>query len=484
MKIRRIIGTILYLASWIILFFLILAAVTGNSIWSDEAFSLRLAECTWKEIIEITAMDVHPPLYYLLLKGGIILFTSLFRIDVIAAARLVSAVPYVILLIVIGTDVRKTCGIWQAGIMSFLLVSMPNFLTYGLEIRMYSWALLFVAAAYIFMRRIIENNSSTAWILFSISCLLAAYTHYFAAVAVVGLYIGLFFLMWPQVLRLFCSAGSIFLLYSPWMIVFLRQVGNVQNSYWIRPITGNDIKGYIYYFAAPAYGTWHIDEITICAVFITIIAGGIISFLSKESRKRIHYALCGIWALFFPLAVGILASILIKPVFVSRYMVPASACFWIGIAIIIGELSKKKWGYVLLAVLLPACLLNLFSFGRTEKRWQEEFENTEEALENLDGNGLIISENPQLMYTLDVYLNSPQEAIWNYEGNQSYNAIFPEVDLLGEEIDEETKKSIEWVIQDEGDERLTDKLQREGKDLQKLGTYSTKWVRFSLYRAE
>ncbi len=38
------------------------------TIWVDEAFSLELIKHPFVELIKLDAMDVHPPLYYLIYK--------------------------------------------------------------------------------------------------------------------------------------------------------------------------------------------------------------------------------------------------------------------------------------------------------------------------------------------------------------------------------------------------------------------------------
>ena len=38
-------------------------------LWVDEAFSIRMLEHSYGEMIALTAKDVHPPLYYIILKA-------------------------------------------------------------------------------------------------------------------------------------------------------------------------------------------------------------------------------------------------------------------------------------------------------------------------------------------------------------------------------------------------------------------------------
>ena len=58
----------------LVLYATALAALNGirifdSTYWYDEMFSIRLIRMPIKELIEATANDVHPPLYYLILKG-------------------------------------------------------------------------------------------------------------------------------------------------------------------------------------------------------------------------------------------------------------------------------------------------------------------------------------------------------------------------------------------------------------------------------
>jgi mannosyltransferase len=51
-----------------------LQTASTRSIWFDEAWSWRMSRFPLAELIERTAADVHPPLYYLLLKAWTALF--------------------------------------------------------------------------------------------------------------------------------------------------------------------------------------------------------------------------------------------------------------------------------------------------------------------------------------------------------------------------------------------------------------------------
>ena len=60
-------------------------------LWVDEAFSIRMLEHSYGEMIALTAKDVHPPLYYIILKAGIGILNFCFagRVPEIFCARLI-----------------------------------------------------------------------------------------------------------------------------------------------------------------------------------------------------------------------------------------------------------------------------------------------------------------------------------------------------------------------------------------------------------
>ena len=62
---------------------------------------------------------------------------------------------------------------------------LPVMLLYSSEIRMYSWAGVFVTLTGIYTYRIVSKESNKKnWILFAIFSLLSAYTHYFAMMTI------------------------------------------------------------------------------------------------------------------------------------------------------------------------------------------------------------------------------------------------------------------------------------------------------------
>ena len=241
-QVERVVCQIIYYLVPIGMILYCMQAVCNDSIWLDEAFSMSLVKQTLPEILYGTAIDVHPPLYYLILKLFLIVNTSS-----IWVAKFISFVPLIVLLVVNYTMLPKMFGRKTAFLFSIFLLSMPQIMKYSIEIRMYSWGMLTVTLCFLFCIKWLQSSRKKYLIQMTIFALLSAYLHYFAAVSIGCLY---FFVIIKLIKRkekskikeLFFSIGFLLLLYLPWLIVLLKQIVVVKENYWIAPITVETIK--------------------------------------------------------------------------------------------------------------------------------------------------------------------------------------------------------------------------------------------------
>ena len=123
-KIENVIGFVLLGIS-----LYILGRLTGfcfsEDIWYDEVFSAGMMRYSYKEIMDFTAKDVHPPLYYWYLKSFADAGTSLFRqVDEVVFAKLASVLPLAGLWGLAVTKVRKEFGLLAAGIFVFCVLPL------------------------------------------------------------------------------------------------------------------------------------------------------------------------------------------------------------------------------------------------------------------------------------------------------------------------------------------------------------------------
>jgi uncharacterized membrane protein len=160
-----------------------LACLTFQPLWWDEGWSLYFATTDVRTMLELTSVDIHPPLYYLLLS----LWTGLFGTGVVAVRLLsvligVGAVP---LLYVAGKRLAgERAGLLAAG----LLVISPFHVYYSQEVRMYGLVMLLGLAAFCFALRWEPGNSGIGnWVGYVLATTAALHTQYYAAFLLLAL---------------------------------------------------------------------------------------------------------------------------------------------------------------------------------------------------------------------------------------------------------------------------------------------------------
>lgn len=108
-----------------------------QSVWFDEAYSITLIKQSFANLMHLTSVDAHPPVYYLLLKVWSMLFGT-----AEAALRSFSALC---LALSVGAGAWLAKRLFNASaalaVLPFL-VCAPFLLRYGFEIRMYALAML------------------------------------------------------------------------------------------------------------------------------------------------------------------------------------------------------------------------------------------------------------------------------------------------------------------------------------------------------
>jgi hypothetical protein len=170
------------------LFALALAQLDRSSIWTDEAWSIWVAQQPWPRLFQTVAADVHPPLYFALLKPWLTLTgESAF------ATRWLSAGFGLLGLTLTYSLGRRLLDGWAA-LLAVIWLGSHGFLLYYLrEARMYS--LLFAAAALSmwFYWQWLARPTRAATLGLIAATVALAYSHYFGVLIPLtqGLQLGL-----------------------------------------------------------------------------------------------------------------------------------------------------------------------------------------------------------------------------------------------------------------------------------------------------
>ena len=212
----------------------IFLSVFHSNIWFDEAYSVGLANQSLIDIWKIGGNDVHPVLYYWMLR-----IVNLLTNGSVLAYRLFSVIPIVLLGILGITHIKKDFGEKEGVIFSFLCYFVPIMTVNANQIRMYSWSIYIITILAIYAYRIyLGQTSKKNWIIFGISSLASIYIHYYGLMAagLINLFLLIYFIKnkkWKE-LKFQIVIGIIqVILYIPWLIYLLAQMKHVSKGFWI-----------------------------------------------------------------------------------------------------------------------------------------------------------------------------------------------------------------------------------------------------------
>lgn len=338
----------------------------GKTIWLDEALTGSFIRMGWWELISFTATDVHPPLYYLIVKLGITLFG-----DHIYIVKIFSYIPFVFTLFLTATKVRKNYGEKTAFVLMALLCTTPCIIDRNVEMRMYQWAFFFVFAFAIYLFEAVRNKEVRTWYIGLFYGVCAAYTHYYALIAVIILYAIVFFSNIKEKTIIFVilrNAIISIIAYLPWVVVFLNQAMTLKETGWWQEASLGlrDVYNYI---------VWpFVDRTGYEPIFFLTLLFFILAFIvRKRTADRMEILSC-IGAYFLLIFSGLLIILVYQPVFIMRFIYPTVGVLLLGLALAIARWRTE--------VICGICIVILF-FGAKTYNSQLHYQFNEDSIPKL-----------------------------------------------------------------------------------------------------
>ena len=349
----------------------IVAGISGD-IWVDETFSLGLARHGIKDLVSLTAQDTLPPLYYVLLRLAMILFPNS-----VFAAKIVSVVPVVLLLCAATAFFAKEYSYRSALLFNALLASTYSVLQYAVEIRMYSWSLLFCGLCAISSWYMIKTGSLKSFLAYVIFAECGAYCHHWTAFGL-ALHFALVSVLClvkdrKSLKNILIAASVGVALYLPWAFVVVRQVSRVVGNFWIPRITAKKFIEFIL-TVIPLLGIAKIAAIAFISWLFVLCA----TIVRKKELNGCYLLACLLTPFLLILCATVI-SLAVRPMFVSRYVLPmiAFVVFFIVLACEECRVNKKfVFVFICLALLCSAVSIGVLfrsekSVARTDRAFEE-----------------------------------------------------------------------------------------------------------------
>ncbi len=198
-----------------------LIGLTYQPLWWDEGWSLYFAATDVRKMLELTAVDIHPPLYYLVLH----FWTRLFGSGIISV-RLLSVLIGTATVYLFYIAVRWLLGRKGGLLAAFLLAISPLHIYYSQEVRMYGLVTLLGLATLLFTIRWSNggrNQGINNWMGYVLTATAALYTTYYAAFLLLALNVAML-IRWLRVRQPFRTLTgwlwaqlTVLILFLPWM---------------------------------------------------------------------------------------------------------------------------------------------------------------------------------------------------------------------------------------------------------------------------
>lgn len=347
--------------------------LTARSLWFDEAFSWRLIQFPVDEMIARDAADVHPPLYYLLLKGWAWVFGSSLlslRSFSVALGAATVALGYLF-----------TATAWKsrpAGLMAALLLAVSGYqIQFSWEARMYTLGTALALLSAWLLIRASRRPTMLSWAAYGLSAAALIYTHYYAlftlaaeAVFILGYLlvatrgrVGEILqsrLFWYAVL----SGAVIVTCFAPWLPTFIAQNGQVQSSFWIPPTTRWSLPDTFYRLFLPTTGTpRHEGGRVILTLLPLVLVLALWIWLAVRRKFNDAGWLAALLGL-VPFVVSIALSLLTRSIYQDRYFLFAQVFILCGFAAFIAAVPWRTWRRGLLAFLVALSLGSYLNYWR------------------------------------------------------------------------------------------------------------------------
>ena len=344
---------------------------TAVALWHDEAFSaLYVRDYSWREMMYRIGLDVHPPLYYWLLR----LWTMILGTGLISL-RGFSILFGTLTIWAAYLFVKKAFGSTRLALFASLLIALNPFQAqYSVEARMYTLGTFLILISSYWLLRALQSRKWYDWIIYGILAAACIYTHYYLifSVAAQGLYLIYWLIKNKQITKTFYKNQTIraagayalsLILFLPWLGQFLIQRARVDKQYWIPAMDRWSIPGTVWKMIFGGQGVpqiFHNDHITLAIA--TLVGLGVLVVFIRQIKAAEK------WLVLLGLVIPFLCSIALSlqtAIYLDRYFVFASLFFTIIIAAVIDLIPVPRTRQFLASLLV---VLMIFAFF---KNWSD-----------------------------------------------------------------------------------------------------------------
>ncbi|MDB5307315.1 MAG: hypothetical protein JWO38_1517 [Gemmataceae bacterium] len=349
---------------------------TGRGLWFDEAFTWRLVEFPFAEMMDRATRDNSPPFYYVVLHAWIRVFG-----DSLAALRGLNvlfgllAVGGMYLFVREAGRGRGESGRGLALFVAALTATSAFQVRYSGEVRPYALgAALAAGSAWALFRAIRPGPPSTrAWVGYGVVTLLLAYTHYYALFMIAGQ--GVFLAGWvlagagwnpvaalrSSAFRHALLAGAVVAAgWAPWVPSFLHQRAQVQTTFWAPPVDEWTVPTLCYQMFVDPQPQPQPQELSHRKILFTalLFAAGLVALGRKARAAEWYVLLAGGGSI----GLSVLVSEFDTKTLSLRYFLFAHLLFLSGLGLLVWRIRRGTVRSALVAAVVAGSLAIAIDF--------------------------------------------------------------------------------------------------------------------------
>lgn len=402
-----------------------LLVFTHTSLRLDEAQSLFQVSRDIPGLLNQVGQDVHVPGYHILLHfwlqllDGTPVDTVLAGGQQIVLARYMSLVFFVALIPSIYLLARQVFN-RRVGIFAAVLIAISPFMGwYGSEARMYSMLALITVLHQLVFLKVMRKGHAAHWVWFVVTGIIGIYTHYFFSFVL--LTEAVFFLFYRRrflpgsFAKFVVSAVLVLGAIAPWL-VYVKSLGLASNTqpYLPVPSSGDLFNTYAQFIFG--FQTDYLNTIIVALwPALVLFAFWALRRNHRTSPELFFFLLAAV----LPVAGAFIISILIKPFFLSRYLVVSLPALFILISWFLsnyGAIVRRIVQLGLIALTLVLLAVEIISPNTPVK---EDYKQAVGYLSaHASSQDVIVASAPFTIYPIEYYYgNGPAklttQPIWN-----------------------------------------------------------------------
>lgn len=390
-----------------------------NSMWFDETYTAMLVKQPVSALIHLTSIDVHPPVYYLLLKGWATLFGSsdfALRSFSMLAGAAAGGVGLLLVRRVFGGKV-------MLGALPFVVFA-PFLLRYDIEARMYALASLIGIAATYALVVAVKSKRLLHWALYGALVLLGTLTLYYLALVWL---VHVVWCLWRErraFMYLVAADVAAALLAVPWILISLPSLQHA--GLWVGPPTFTDEYNLLSLLLAYT-PVWTSTPLTVTLVGGTLALLAALTVFAWRAATKTQRTGIALLAVYFVLPIVLLTLASqppLKPVFLYRYFAHTviGAYLLIGVtaALVWRRWPKSVWPKLAALFMLATLIFGTFALHAisNENLDARRFPRAKETVQFLQSQhaGTIVADTPELYFELERYMPGNPN-LYFYDGN-------------------------------------------------------------------